>query len=90
MEAASSKSILEKFNHVIGLDRLSPEARKIVVGIIGGVLLLAGIAMIILPGPAFIVIPLGLAVLASEFSWAQRWLQKVRGLFKRKGKKTPR
>jgi tellurite resistance protein TerC len=88
MEAASSKNFLEKFNHVIGLDRLSPEARKIVVGIIGGVLLLAGIAMIILPGPAFIVIPLGLAVLASEFSWAQRWLQKARGLFKKKRKKT--
>jgi tellurite resistance protein TerC len=88
MEAASSKSILEKFNHAIRLDRLSPEARKIVVSIIGGVLLLAGIAMIILPGPAFIVIPVGLAVLASEFAWARRWLQKARSLFKRKGKKT--
>jgi tellurite resistance protein TerC len=31
-----------------------------------------------LPGPAFIVIPIGLAILASEYAWARRWLRKVR------------
>ena len=35
--------------------------------------MLVGVAMIVLPGPAFVVIPLGLAVLATEFVWA-RWL----------------
>jgi len=38
---------------------------------------LLGIAMIVLPGPAFIVIPIGLAILGAEFAWAQRWLRLV-------------
>ena len=42
-----------------------------------------GVAMIVLPGPAFIVILLGLAVLATEFNWARRWLRKARDLLKR-------
>lgn len=28
--------------------------------------------MIVLPGPAFILVPLGFAILASEFAWARR------------------
>ena len=42
-----------------------------------------GIVLVVLPGPAFIVIPLGLAILAVEFAWARRWLRKARGLFLR-------
>jgi hypothetical protein len=34
--------------------------------------------MIVLPGPAFIVIPLGLGILSIEFAWARRWLRKVK------------
>jgi hypothetical protein len=34
--------------------------------------------MIVLPGPAFIFIPAGLAILATEFAWAERWLEKVK------------
>jgi len=41
----------------------------------GLVILAAGIAMLVLPGPAFIVIPIGLAVLAREFAWAERLLE---------------
>jgi tellurite resistance protein TerC len=37
--------------------------------------LVVGIAMIVLPGPAMVVIPAGLAILATEFVWAQRWLK---------------
>ncbi len=53
-------------------------AKRIVVAVIGGTVTLIGIALIVLPGPAFIVIPLGLAILATEFLWARRWLQKAR------------
>ena len=49
------------------------QARRLVVAVVGGTILLAGVAMLMLPGPAFIVIPLGLAILATEFVWA-RWL----------------
>jgi tellurite resistance protein TerC len=54
-------------------------ARRVVVGIIGTTVFTIGIAMIILPGPAFMVIPFGLAILASEFVWARRWLARLRG-----------
>jgi hypothetical protein len=37
-----------------------------------------GIAMIVLPGPAIVVIPLGLGILATEFVWARSLLAKVK------------
>lgn len=42
--------------------------------VIGFTLVLAGLAMLVLPGPAFLVIPIGLAVLSLEFAWAERLL----------------
>ncbi len=53
-------------------------AKRIVVVVIGGTVTLIGVALIVLPGPAFIVIPIGLSILATEFLWAKRWLQKAR------------
>ena len=55
--------------------------KRIVVAIVGFTVLLIGVAMMILPGPAFIVIPLGLAILATEFVWAQRQLTKAKAYF---------
>jgi uncharacterized protein (TIGR02611 family) len=53
-------------------------ARRIAVAIVGFTVLAVGIAMIVLPGPAFIVIPIGLGILSIEFAWARRWLRKVK------------
>ncbi len=52
--------------------------RRIIVGIIGTTVLIIGILLLVLPGPAFLVIPLGLGILATEFVWARRLLQKVK------------
>lgn len=52
-------------------------AKKIIVLIIGGTLLGIGIAMIVLPGPAFIVIPIGLSILGTEFAWARVFIKRV-------------
>lgn len=52
--------------------------RRIVVGIVGGTVLATGIALLVLPGPAFVVIPIGLAILGAEFAWARRWLRVAR------------
>jgi uncharacterized protein (TIGR02611 family) len=41
----------------------------------GFTVLLAGVAMLLLPGPAFVVIPVGLAMLSLEFAWAGRLLE---------------
>jgi uncharacterized protein (TIGR02611 family) len=71
---------------LLGMEALKPHspARRIAVGIAGGAVLIVGIAMIVLPGPAFVVIPLGLAILASEFEWARRWVGKARQFFRDK------
>lgn len=54
------------------------QARKIVILIVGMTVLLFGVALLVLPGPAFIVIPAGLAILATEFAWARRWLRTMK------------
>ena len=43
----------------------------------GFTVLLVGIAMFVTPGPALVVIPIGLAMLALEFAWAERMLHKA-------------
>lgn len=43
---------------------------------VGLVLVLGGVAMLVLPGPAFVVIPIGLAILSLEFAWAGSLLDK--------------
>jgi len=53
-------------------------ARRIAVGVVGGTVLFIGLALIVLPGPAFVVIPIGLAILGAEFAWARHWLRRVR------------
>lgn len=52
--------------------------RRLIVAIIGITILVIGIAMIALPGPAVIVIPAALGILATEFAWARRLLHRVR------------
>lgn len=59
------------------------QVKKLVVAVVGFTMLIAGIAMIILPGPAFIFIPAGLAILATEFLWAKKLLQKVKEKLRR-------
>jgi len=53
-------------------------ARRLVIGSFGLTVLLVGVAMIVLPGPAFIVIPVGLGILGIEFAWARRWLKTLK------------
>jgi Ca2+-transporting ATPase len=57
--------------------------RRIAVAIIGTTVLLIGLALIVLPGPAVVVIPLGLTILATEFVWAQTILKKAGSLLPR-------
>jgi len=53
-------------------------AKRIAIGIVGGSVLIIGVLMIVLPGPAFVVIPVGLGILSLEFAWARSWLKKAR------------
>jgi hypothetical protein len=64
-------------------------ARKLVVAVVGLTLLGIGIVMLVTPGPALVVIPLGLALLATEFIWAGRCLKRVRRLVARNQNESP-
>jgi len=59
------------------------KVRRLIIGVVGFTILLIGIALLVLPGPAFIVIPIGLAILATEFVWAKKLLKKVKDQIKR-------
>ena len=52
--------------------------RKVVIAVLGISVLLIGAAMILLPGPAIVVIPVGLGILATEFAWAKSVLRKLK------------
>ena len=60
------------------LDQTYKAARRIAVAVVGSTVLVLGVVMIIAPGPAFIVIPIGLAILGIEFAWARMWLKRLR------------
>jgi tellurite resistance protein TerC len=60
-----------------------PVVRKVGVAVVGFSVLAVGVALIVLPGPAILVIPLGLAILAKEFPWAQRLLDRAKALGRR-------
>ena len=79
-----SSSFSGRFNNA--LDRLLiklrvddvPHIKRIIVTVVGGTVVIFGVILIVTPGPAFLVIPVGLAILGTEYAWARRWLRKAR------------
>ena len=59
-------------------------ARRLVIGVLGFTVLAVGFSLLFLPGPAFVVIPIGLAILGIEFGWARRLLMRARKLTRNK------
>ena len=57
--------------------RQRPIVVRILYIVVGFTLLLGGIGMLVLPGPAFVVIPIGLAILSLEFVWAEGLLERA-------------
>ena len=53
-------------------------AKRSAITIVGVSVLVIGIVMIVAPGPAFVLIPVGLAILGLEFAWARLWLKRLR------------
>mgnify|MGYP001602916968 CR=1 FL=1 len=53
-------------------------AKRVIIFIVRITVLAFGIILIFVPGPAIIVIPLGLVILATEFIWARRLLNRVK------------
>jgi hypothetical protein len=53
--------------------------RRVTVAVVGGALALMGVALLVLPGPGFVLVAAGLTVLATQFTWAARPLAYARG-----------
>lgn len=60
------------------IERTARWLRRLVIGLVGVVVLITGIALLVLPGPALLVIPLGLGILSVEFAWARYVLRRLR------------
>ena len=57
--------------------RQRPFIVRVLYILVGFTLLLGGLGMLVLPGPAFVVIPIGLAILSLEFVWAEALLDRA-------------
>ncbi len=57
------------------------QLRRIAIGIVGGVVLVIGIIAIPYPGPGWLIVFAGLAILATEFAWAQKVLDVAKGKY---------
>ena len=53
--------------------------KKLFIALIGGTVLLVGVALLVLPGPGLPIVAAGLAILATEFFWAKRALRRAKG-----------
>ena len=56
---------------------------RIVIGVLGTLVVLAGLLLVPLPGPGWLIVLAGLAILSLEFAWAQRLLQFTRARLER-------
>ena len=68
--------LLERLHHHRERHRTRARPVRWLIAAVGFTLFLGGLAMLVLPGPAFAVIPIGLFLLALEFQWAENWLER--------------
>ncbi len=62
-------------------------ARRIAIAVIGGTVVLLGVAMLVLPGPGLLTIIGGLAILGAEFAFARRWLARAKNATEKAARK---
>ncbi len=63
------------------MELLRRQSKKILIGVLGGLVVLLGLVMIPYPGPGWLVVFAGLAILATEFTFAARLLHVARGKY---------
>jgi uncharacterized protein (TIGR02611 family) len=73
----ADKSPLDLHSPIDWLKWIGRNAKRLLIFILGVSVLLAGVAMLALPGPGVVVIIVGLVILATEFTWAERALDKT-------------
>jgi uncharacterized protein (TIGR02611 family) len=63
------------------MDKLKRQSKKILIAIVGGLVTLIGLVLVPYPGPGWLIVFGGLAILATEFEFASRWLHNARGKY---------
>jgi len=74
-DASQKPSLVERMRDQRHKHAKRPLWLRMLIVAAGFTLLLGGLAMLVLPGPALAVIPIALAILSLEFAWAGRWLE---------------
>ena len=54
------------------------QAKRVIRVVVGFTLLIVGVLLLVLPGPGWVTIFFGLALLAAEFAWARRLLDRLK------------
>ncbi len=68
--------ISRKVQHLVSVPEGRSKVFRVAWGVAGLIVVVAGVAMTVFPGPAIIVIPIGLAMLAGVFAWARGLLDR--------------
>ena len=55
-----------------------PHIKRIIVTVVGGTIIVFGFSLMWTPIPTGLLIPVGLALLGTEYAWARRWMRKAR------------
>ncbi len=63
------------------MSSVKQKSKRVLIGVVGGLVLLAGLVMIPYPGPGWVVTFAGLAILSQEFAWAQRVMDAARARY---------
>ncbi|MGI9100745.1 MAG: PGPGW domain-containing protein [Solirubrobacteraceae bacterium] len=77
VDEPSKPSLVQRLERQRERHRQRPFVVRMLYIVVGFTLLAAGVAMLVLPGPAFVVIPIGLALLSLEFAWAENLLERA-------------
>ena len=77
-DEVTGRSWRKRAHHHLHRNRAMSVTTKLVVTILGSTVLTAGLIMMVTPGPGLVGIVAGLAILATEWDWADRWLTSAR------------
>ena len=78
LQAAARKRMGTRYSKLTPIGVTYKVVRRVAISVIGITLLIIGTVMIVAPGPALIVIPVGLAILGVEYAWARNLLKRLR------------
>ena len=65
---------------------LQRSSKRVAISVVGGILVIAGLVMLLLPGPGILVVAIGFAVLGTEYAWASAALDRTKRTAEKAGR----